>query len=386
MFKVSTDYNELATASIIFVTVGTPSYTTGDINLSYIRSAVMKLGKVLSRKKVEYPVIAIKSTVIPGTTRAFAQIVEKESDLKLGSDFGVVFNPEFLREGRALEDMLNPSRIVIGELDSRGADMLEGFWRDFYSMLGRSPPIIRVTAETAEMSKYASNAFLAVKISFINTIARICEKTPRCDVVDVARIMGLDPRIGPHYLEAGLGYGGSCLPKDVKALIAYAKRLCIEPKLLEAADWVNETQPYHVVMRLEEILGDLEGKVITILGVAFKPDTDDVRESRSLILAELLAERGALVRLHDPNSKALENAKRVLGSRVEYYSSIDEALRNADAAIVATAWDYYRRLTPSEFRKLMKSPIILDARRIYDPTRFLEEGVRLYAIGRGEHC
>jgi len=379
----TTSYEELADADIVFITVGTPSLSDGSINLSYVHHAAKRLGGVLVSKKGGYPVIAVKSTVTPGTARRVARIIEEASGLRLGSGFGVVSNPEFLREGRAVEDTLRPSRLVIGEVDKKGASILEEFWTRFYGMLGHMPPVLRVTAETAEMIKYASNAFLAMKISFANTLARICEKIPGCDIVEVVRGMGLDPRINPAFLGAGLGYGGSCFPKDVKALVVFAKQLCVDAQLLEVIDRVNETQPLHVAKRLEEILGGLENKTIVILGAAFKPDTDDVRESRAIVLARLLLERGAHVRLHDPNPAALENAKKILGSMVGYYSNVEEALKNADAVVIATEWSDYRSLTPETFTRYMKRPVILDARRIYDPQRFVEAGVEFYAVGLG---
>ena len=380
----TTSYGELSGVDLVFITVGTPARSDGGINLSYVYSAARGVARTLSAGSRPYPVVAVKSTVVPGTSRRVARIVEEESGLRLGRDFGVASNPEFLREGRAVEDTLHPSRVVVGGVDEKAGEVLEGFWRGFYREVGRVPPILRVTAETAEMIKYASNAFLAMKISYANTLARICEKIPGCDVAEVVKGMGLDPRINPSFLGAGLGYGGSCFPKDVKALIAYARGLCAEPRLLEAVDWVNETQVAHAADRLEEILGGLQGKTVAVLGAAFKPDTDDVRESRALALARLLAERGARVRIHDPNPRALENARRALGGVAEYAATIEEALRGADAAVVATEWRHYRSLQPETYTRLMKTPIVLDARRVYDPEAMRRAGVRLYAAGRGD--
>lgn len=385
----STSYESLRDTDIIFITVGTPSLSNGDINLFYIHSAAKKIAKVIASKVTEYPIIAVKSTVLPGTTRRVAKIIERYSGLRLGKNFGVVSNPEFLREGNAILDMLKPSRVVIGEVDREGADVLEEFWRAFYNLVNYKPPFLRVPAETAEMVKYASNSFLALKISFINLIARVCEKIPHCDVVEVAKGMGLDPRINPSFLGAGLGYGGSCFPKDVKALTSLMRRLCIDASLLEAVDKINETQPLHVVYRLEELLGGLEGKTIAILGVAFKPNTDDVRESRALRLAEFLLERGAKIKIHDPNPLALRNAENVLRGfkdigDMEICKDLEKALEGAEAAVIATDWDYYRNIAPEMFLKLMKRPLVFDARRIYDPQAFREKGIELYAIGLGD--
>jgi len=380
---VSHDYGDLVGSEIIFITVGTPSLGDGSVDLSYVYSAARAIGEVLSRSRGGYPVIAIKSTVPPGTARRAAEIIGEASGLELGRDFGIVSNPEFLREGSAVEDTLRPSRVVIGEVDGEGASILEGFWREFYERVGYTPPMLRVKAETAEMIKYASNAFLATKISFANMIARICERIQNCDVVEVVRGMGLDPRINPHFLGAGLGYGGSCFPKDVKALIAIARKLSVDPSLLEAVDRINETQPLHVAGRLEEILGGLEGKTIAVLGAAFKPNTDDIRESRGVALAKILISRGARVKIHDPSSEALEKARAAIGEGAGYARDIAEALEGADAAVIATEWDIYRELDPSVFLKHMRTPIVFDARRIYSPRAFASTGVRYYAVGLG---
>ncbi len=380
----TTSYAPLREADIIFITVGTPSLSDGSINLGYVFDAAEKLADALAASTAEYPVVAVKSTVVPGTTRRVAGIIEEQTGLHPGRDFGAASNPEFLREGRAVEDTLNPSRVVIGGIEPRSASQLKEFWQSFYQRLGTNPPILVVdNPETAEMIKYASNAFLAMKISFANMLARICEKITGCDIVEVVKGMARDPRINPAFLGAGLGYGGSCFPKDVKALTAHARSLCVEPRLLEAIDWVNETQPHHIAKRLEELLNTLRGKTVTILGAAFKPDTDDVRESRALALAKILAERGARVRIHDPNPKALENAKRTLGPIAEYTTSMEEALRGADAAVIATDWEHYKSLNPALYTRLMRRPLLFDARRIYDPQTMKKAGVEYHAVGLG---
>ena len=381
-FIATTEYEKLRDSEIIFITVGTPPRSDGSANLTQVFTVAKKLGKLLKNTYGEYPLVVLKSTVPPGTTRRIAQVIEDEG-IKVGKDFGTVSNPEFLREGQAVKDTLSPSRIVIGEIDERGASILEDFWMKFYNTTGYKPTILRVTAETAEMIKYASNAFLATKISFANMLARLCEKIPECDIVDVVKGMGLDPRINPAYLGAGLGYGGSCFPKDVKALARLAEQLCIDASLLEAVERINETQPLYIVNRLEQILTNLEGKTITILGAAFKPETDDTRESRSLKLSLLLVERGAKVKLHDPNPKALANARETLGDQVEYHYDIKSALQEADAAVIATEWKQYKELQPSHFTNYMKKPVIIDARRVYNPHILSKFGIKYYAIGKG---
>ena len=243
---------------ITFVAVGTPSLPDGSIDLQFIEAVSKDIAKVL-RKKSQYHLIVIKSTVIPGTTQnKIKSILERESQRRCGVDFGLCMNPEFLRQGRAFYDTFHPDRVVIGEFDKKSGDTLENLYKDFYNQ--NLPPIIRTTLATAELIKYASNSMLATKISFINTIANICEKIPGADVKDVAQAMGLDKRIGPLFLDAGLGYGGSCFPKDVKALIAASKAFDYTPELLESVENVNQTQPLRAVDKCRQQLGTLKGK------------------------------------------------------------------------------------------------------------------------------
>jgi len=242
------------------------------------------------------------------------------------------------------------------------------------------PPLERTNLPTAELIKYANNAFLATKISFVNTIANICEKTPGADVTVVAKGIGLDKRIGPLFLNAGLGYGGSCFPKDVKALIAYSKKLGYRPELLEAVENINETQPHKAVQLCKSFLGDLKGKRICILGLSFKPNTDDMREARSISLINRLLKEGANIAAYDP--VAIPNAKSIFKNKIKYASSAIECLKNAECCILVTEWDEFKKLKPEDFTHTMRQPILIDGRRIYNPELFRQK-LKFSAIGLG---
>jgi UDPglucose 6-dehydrogenase len=362
-----------------YVAVGTPSKPDGSIDLESIKSVVINIGKALKQKN-GYHIIIIKSTVVPGTTQnVVLPILERESGKKCGVDFGLCMNPEFLRQGSAFQDTLNADRIVIGSHDQQAGEKLEAFYRDFY--MPQVPPIIQTTLSTAELIKYASNAMLATKISFINTIANICEKIPGADVKVVADAMGLDKRIGLQFLDAGLGYGGSCFPKDVQALIACSKTLGYVPELLDATEKVNEIQPLKAVEFCKQHLGILDGKQVAVLGLAFKPDTDDLREARAIPIITQLLEEGAYVVVYDP--VALSAAKVIFKNSIRYTNSVADCLKNADCCIIVTEWPEFKKLTPEFFISNMKQAIIVDGRRIYDPQIFSKK-LKFCAIGLGQ--
>lgn len=374
----TTDYSELQAANFVFITVGTPSLHSGEMDLTQVRSSVRSLAGVVS-KSDGYLIVVVKSTVLPGTARnVVKRDIERYSRKVAGKDFGLCSNPEFLREGSAVQDTLHPDRIVIGAETERDASALAGLYRRFYG--NGSPEVVQTSLEGAELIKYACNSYLATKISFINLIARICERLPSVDVGEVTRAMGLDPRIGGSYLEAGPGFGGSCFPKDVKALMAYSKVLGLDASLLRAVDAINNGQPGHVLSLPERKLGGLKGKTVAVLGLAFKEGTDDIRESRGVKLVEVLIRKGAKPRVYDP--LAMENARAVLGPAVSYASSAIECLTGADLGIVMTRDEEFRRLAPLDFIKQMKSPVILDARRIYEPAKF-ERALGFQAVGHG---
>ncbi len=365
--ECTTTYDVVSDADIVFIAVGTPSTPSGKIDLSQVRSAAKSIGQAIA-KSTRHPTVIVKSTVIPGTSKSVVvPILEQYSGKSCGEGFGVCSNPEFLREGQAVQDTLKPSRIVIGPVDQLSRRQVLRFYRKFYG--NQLPPVVETSPETAEMIKYASNAFLAAKISFINLIARLCEKIPGSDVNDVAKGMGLDPRIGPLFLQAGPGFGGSCFPKDVQALVRYAKNMGLDTSLLESILAINETQPDNVVSQAEKMLGDVKGKNIAVLGLAFNPNTDDVRESRAIPLIRKLVNKGATVGAYDP--MAMEGAKKELGPIVNYSTNAKECVKGADLVIIMTAWDEFKHLNNHDFSKLMgERPRVLDARRIYDPARF----------------
>ena len=365
-------------SDITFNAVGTPSRKDGSIDLQFIETSSHDIGQALA-KKSGYHVVVVKSTVVPGTTQDVVKpIMEGESGKKCGSDFGLCMNPEFLRQGSAFEDTLHTDRIVIGEYDKKSGDVLDGIYRDFYDK--NVPPMIRTTLSTAELIKYASNSLLATKISYINSIANLCEKTPGADVKVVARAMGLDKRIGPLFLNAGLGYGGSCFPKDVKALIAHSKALGYRLELLETVEGINKTQPLKAVQFCEELIGSLKGKQVAVLGLAFKADTDDMREARAIPIINSLVAKGAKVTAYDP--VAIPIAKTIFKNKIHFAASTVDCLRNADCCILVTEWDEFKQLKPEDFIKNMKQPALIDGRRIYDPEAFSKK-MKFRALGLG---
>ena len=363
---------------LTFNAVGTPSRPDGSIDLQFIEKSTYETGKALKQKNT-YHVVVIKSTVVPGTTQDLVKpILEKESKKKCGSGFGLCMNPEFLRQGSAFKDTMYTDRIVIGEYDKKSGDSLENLYKGSYGK--NTPPIIRTTLATAELIKYASNSLLATKISFINTMANLCERIPSADVKIVATAMGLDKRIGPLFLNAGLGYGGSCFPKDVKALIAHSKNLGYRLELLEAVESVNKAQPLKAIKFCKDLLGNLKGKRVAILGLAFKADTDDMREARAIPIINQLLKEGANVTAYDP--VAVPTAKAIFKNKIQYATSTIECLQNADCCILVTEWDEFTKLKPEDFTKNMKHPVLIDGRRIYDPEEFSRK-MKFTAIGLG---
>jgi UDPglucose 6-dehydrogenase len=364
-------------SEVTFICVGTPSLPDGNIDLRFVRESAAEIGKAL-KKKDDYHLVVVKSTVIPGATENLVRpIIEKNSGKAAGDDFGLVMSPEFLREGSAVYDTFHPDRIVIGEFDEHSGDVFEKLCKQTY---GDEVPILRVNCSTAEMTKYASNAFLATKVSFINEIANICELVPRVDVVKVAQGMGLDPRIGSKFLNAGVGWGGSCFPKDVKALIAFSRSERFRPLLLESVVQVNLDQAKHVVTMMKKQLGSLSGKKIAVLGLSFKPNTEDMREAPSIRIINTLCREDAIVHVYDP--MAMKQAREILGNKVNLSPTVRDCLRGADCCLIVTEWDQFKKLEPHHLVKLMKTPFILDGRRIYDPDKFLRK-VQYKAIGLG---
>jgi len=365
-------------SNVSFITVGTPYQRNGNVNLKYVQSVANDIGKTL-RKKQKHHLIVLKSTVLPGTTENIIKpIIEKRSGKKCGLTFDICYNPEFLREGSAIEDILNPDRIIIGEFTRKSGDILERLYCEFYGQ--KTPPVIRTKPSTAELIKYANNAFLATKVSFINTIANMCEAIPNADVTIVAKAIGFDKRIGPLSLNAGLGYGGSCLPKDVKALASFSKRLGIKPLFLKTVEEVNNLQPHTLLKLAEMLVGDIRGRRVAILGLAFKPNTDDVRDAVSMKVVNGFLDKKAEVIVYDP--MAMRNAGKILKNKVEYASSAIECVDDAECCVVVTEWPEFKTLRCEDFIGHMRTPTVIDGRRIYNPEEFGRK-LKFAAIGLG---
>ena len=376
--KITGDFREAILGSdITFICVGTPSKPDGSVDLSQVEDASRRIGKAL-REKEGYHLVVVRSTVPPGTTEELVgRCLESESGKRVGRDIGLCFNPEFLSEGNAVKGTMSPDRIIIGAIDERSGKLLLELYQDFYS--DKLPPILLTNPVNAELIKYANNAFLAMKISFANMFSRLCGRLRGADVTIVMKGIGMDSRICSSFLGAGLGWGGSCFPKDTRGILSYARKLGIDLKLVKASIEVNEEQVDYALELAESLVGSLRGKLVAVLGLAFKPGTDDIRESRAIKLVEKLLEKGARVRVHDP--KAMDNARRVLGDRVEYAISLEDCLRGADLCILATEWPEYRELGQEELIRLMRTPTLLDCRRVYDPEKFRK--IRFAAIGLG---
>jgi UDPglucose 6-dehydrogenase len=355
-------------AEIVFIAVGTPMGPDGHADLTYVREAARQIAACLNGPKL----VVNKSTVPVETGDLVAAIIREES--ADAHEVSVVSNPEFLREGSAINDFMMPDRIVIGVSDEASAE----YMRQLYAPL--NAPIIVTDVRTAEMIKYTANAFLATKISFINEIAHICDEVG-ADVTQVVVGAGSDKRIGAAFMNAGLGFGGSCFPKDVQALIKIAHRYDVTPAILDAVLDVNRQQIQRVCRRVEQRLKSIRGRKIGLLGLAFKPNTDDVRESPAIALAQALIEAGARVTAHDP--VAIHTAKRLLGDSVTYVDRAYEATHEADAVIIATDWNEYKNLDLQIVRKLMAGTLFVDARNIYDSSLVLDAGLDYVGVGRG---
>ncbi len=364
----TTSYPEgLSGTEFVFIAVGTPSGVDGEADLRYVAESA----RMVAENMTEPLIIVNKSTVPVGTGDWTADIIRKHQ--KKPIRFAVVSCPEFLREGSAISDFMQPYRTVLGSLDLEAAEKVAQLH------LPLRAPIMITDLRTAEMIKYASNAFLATKISFINEIANICEALG-ADVKEVAVGMGYDKRIGPYFLDAGLGYGGSCFPKDVKALAYMAAEKGRHPQLLNAVMEINNDRRPMAVERLKEMLGGLEGKVIGLLGLSFKPNTDDMRDAPSLVIADLLLKAGAYVKAYDP--VAMEVARPLL-PKVEMCPGIYEMAEGCDALMVITEWNEFKQLDLSQLKSIMKQAVILDGRNIYDPQDMKRAGFRYRGLGRG---
>ncbi len=364
----TTSYSEaMQGAEFVFICVGTPEGVDGEADLKYVRAAAESLAKNMTGPCV----VVNKSTVPVGTGDWVADIIRENLNDEV--QFWVVSCPEFLREGAAISDFMNPARTILGSLDMDAAEKVAQLH------LPLRAPIMITDLRTAEMIKYASNAFLATKISFINEIATICEALG-ADVKEVATGMGYDPRIGPQFLDAGLGYGGSCFPKDVKALAYMADVKGRHPQLLQAVMEINVDRRRQLVDKVQELLGDLEGRQVGLLGLTFKPNTDDMREAPSIDVARLLQEEGAKVCAYDPI--AMKRA-RVVMPEVEMAGDPYAMAEACDALVVCTEWNEFKQLDLERLADIMPDPVVVDGRNIYDPQKMEELGIRYLGMGRG---
>ncbi|HEV2173642.1 MAG TPA: UDP-glucose/GDP-mannose dehydrogenase family protein [Nitrospira sp.] len=354
---------------VIFIAVGTPPRKDGSADLSFVE----EVGRGIAGKMTSYKVIATKSTVPVGTGSLLQKVITSAQSKKIA--FDVVSNPEFLREGSAIEDFMRPNRIVIGSDSERANAVMKDLYRPLYLI---ETPFVVTDFPTAEMIKYASNAFLSTKISFINEIATLCERVG-ADVQTVAKGMGLDQRIGSKFLHAGPGFGGSCFPKDLAALVQMGESAGYPMQIAGAAAAVNAQQRGRMAGKIKEALGGLRGATVGLLGLSFKPNTNDLREAPALSIAQELMDQGATVRAYDP--AALEEASRVLAGIIPCQNTYETA-KGADALVLVTEWNEFRNLDFTKLKSLMRRPILVDLRNVYEPSRVTQFGFRHVSVGR----
>ncbi len=356
-------------AQVVFLAVGTPPQADGSPDMSFYRQAAKDVAEAING----YKVLVTKSTVPIGTGKWLREFVKE--NLKIDTTFGVASNPEFLREGAAIDDFMRPDRVVIGSNEDEAVEVMKALYRPLYLI---ETPIVITSLEAAELIKYAANAFLATKITFINEIANLCDAIG-CDVHDVARGIGMDNRIGRKFLHPGPGYGGSCFPKDTRALTTVADQFGVETRIVDAVIDANERQRDAMIPKIETLVGGLNGKKIGVLGLSFKPETDDMRESPAIEIIHKMIELGATVRAFDP--VAMDEAKHFI-SGVEYASDEYDAIKGADALVIITEWNQFRALDMEKVKQLLNAPRIADLRNIYEPSEMREMGFQYVGVGR----
>ena len=356
-------------ATVVFLAVGTPPKADGSPDMSYYQQAAKDVAESING----YKVLVTKSTVPVGTGKWLREFVT--ANLKTETGFGVASNPEFLREGAAIQDFMRPDRVVIGSNEPEAIEVMKELYRPLYLI---ETPIVITSLEAAELIKYAANAFLATKITFINEIANLCDAIG-CDVHDVARGMGMDNRIGRKFLHPGPGYGGSCFPKDTRALTTVADQFGVETRIVDAVIDANERQREAMIPKIEKLVGDLSGKRIGMLGLSFKHETDDMRESPAIDIVNSLVAKGSTVKAFDP--VAMDEAKHCLPN-IEYAEDEYDAIRDADVLVIVTEWNQFRALDMDKVKSLLKSPKIADLRNIYEPEDMRELGFEYVGVGR----
>jgi UDPglucose 6-dehydrogenase len=355
-------------SQIVFIAVGTPQGEDGSADLQHVLGVARDIGRAMDG----YRVIVNKSTVPVGTAERVRAIVRRETT----HPFSVVSNPEFLKQGAAVDDFMKPDRVVIGAEDPRGRDLMEALYKPFTRT---GAPIMVMDCASAELCKYAANALLATRISFMNEIANVCELFG-ADVDRIRQAVGSDRRIGPSFLFPGVGYGGSCFPKDVKALVKFAAEKKYDFKVLKAVESVNELQKRVLVRKVLAHFGSIKGKTIAVWGLAFKPKTDDMRDAPAIAIVQSLIEHGAKVQVYDPEAQHV--ARTIFGSKVTYTLKSYEALKGADALMLITEWHEFREPDFAKMRKLMRTPLIFDGRNVYEPEQMRAQGFTYHSIGR----
>ncbi len=356
-------------ALVIFIAVGTPPAEDGSADLRYVEAVAKDIARFMNG----YKVIVNKSTVPVGAGKWIKKVIQANQPSPI--HFSVVSNPEFLREGSAIEDFMRPNRVVIGTEDSEAMAIMKDLYSPLYLI---ETPIVMTNLASAELTKYAANAFLATKVSFINEVANVCERVG-ADVHDVAKGMGLDNRIGTKFLHAGPGYGGSCFPKDTRALLAIAQQHDYRFQIVEAAVRVNEQQRRIMVQKIKQATGSVKGKTIAVLGLSFKPNTDDMREAPAVDIIRTLLEEGAVVRAYDP--VAVGEARKVL-PQVAYGKDAYEIMEGADALVFITEWNQFRSLDLDKVKALLRTPLVIDLRNIYEPHKMADKGIKYFSVGR----
>jgi UDPglucose 6-dehydrogenase len=370
----TTDTPEAVRASLmVFIAVPTPPRDDGSTDLSFVESVAREIGDSMD----DYKVVVTKSTVPVGTAAKVRGWIEEQLEQGGSSiHFSVASNPEFLREGAAIGDFMRPDRVVIGTEDEQGRAILKDLYRPLYL---NETPVVLTSVQTAELSKYAANAFLATKISFINEMADLCEELD-ADVQAIARAIGLDRRIGPKFLHAGPGFGGSCFPKDTRSLAHFARQAGEASEIVEAVIRVNDRRRERMVGRVVDALGgDADGKRVGVLGLSFKPETDDMREAPSVAIIRGLIDRGASIRAYDPQAMA---EARKLVPEMDVCKDSYEACRDADALVIVTEWNLFRMLDLNRVKSLLRSPVIVDLRNIYEPVAMRAAGFEYFSVGR----
>jgi UDPglucose 6-dehydrogenase len=355
-------------SQIIFIAVGTPEAEDGSADLQH----VLGVARDIARAMNGYKVIVDKSTVPVGTAERVREVIRRETT----HPFSVVSNPEFLKQGAAVNDFLKPDRVVIGAEDPRGAELM----KELYAPFTRTgAPIMVMDCASAELSKYAANAMLATRISFMNEVARVCDLYG-ANVDEVRRAVASDTRIGAAFLFPGVGYGGSCFPKDVKAILRFAKDKGYDFRILDAVETVNQQQKQVLVEKMQRHFGSLKGKTIALWGLAFKPRTDDMREAPAIAIVQKLLQQGAKVQAYDP--EAMDTARRLLGNKIAYGKKSYDVLAGADALALVTEWHEFREPDFGRMRKLMREPVVFDGRNIYNPAQMKAQGFTYFSIGR----